>query len=633
MIRLLLIENGRENALLVRREILKLSRSVEIVEVTSRSELKALGSCAVFDLVLANPAVAPTQVTDLVSRLSEELPDLPLILLSDERDVETSMRLMKFGARCVLNRARVPELAGTIKKELDKRDLRQRISAFNTALRSSELRFSASFLQSAVGIAHITPSLAFSQVNHSYAEMVGRDTVEIIGKSWAEVYPGEPDFGLAIDAIARGQLDAWEGERRLDLPDGSIRWFASSISPVRDDDGQILFYSEVMTDISERRESERRNLRATALSETILQSTLDGICAVDSAGKSIFMNSAAARALGSEDAEGVDFHTLVHPRCDDEGTCPLLRALHSRQIVRYRLTQFTRIDGQPFQAIFTSLPILGAESERWTVIVFSDVAEQKRLHRQIEQFGRLENLGLLTEKIAHEFNNVLMGILPFAEILMRNEEQDPGSKDATRFIHAAVERGHQITRQILQCVHPEEPVRKTIRACELIESVIAVLEPTLTPDIRLMFRYDQPDIDLSVDEKQLQQVLLNVMSNSTEAMPQGGRIEVRLTTAGSTDSLPEAHSYARSWVMISVTDTGTGMPRDVLARAFEPMFSTKRNATGLGLAVARQIVESHGGEIFAESRPGEGSTVYITLKPARKRFDVPVEAFDPDNRP
>lgn len=224
-----------------------------------------------------------------------------------------------------------------------------------------------------------------------------------------------------------------------------------------------------------------------------------------------------------------------------------------------------------------------------------------QLEHQLEQIRRIESLGRVAATVAHEFNNVLMGIAPAAELMARIPPTDQSMKRISLLISDSIARGRRLTEQILSFSKPAEP--------ESIPIVLSEWLDYLAPELRALVG-DLVTVEVNtsasstavvaIDRPQMQQVLSNLVVNAGYAMPNGGMITIGAETEG--DS-----------VVLTLTDDGTGMPPDVLDRIFEPLFTTKRSGTGLGLAVAQQIVARHHGSIHVASSPGVGTTFRIVL--------------------
>lgn len=219
--------------------------------------------------------------------------------------------------------------------------------------------------------------------------------------------------------------------------------------------------------------------------------------------------------------------------------------------------------------------------------------ERHRMQAQLEQSQRVARLGNLAGALAHNFNNVLMGIQPHAELVKRAGKDNPKITTSIEQIEASLKRGKNITSEILRFTRPTPPRIVPLRVSELIESLQREF-----PAVSM----EQPAQDLTVaaDREQLGRALENLIRNGLEAKPNGGTVNVSARRADSA-------------IEFQIVDTGAGIPTEARDRIFDPLFTTKRHAIGLGLSVVQQIVDVHRGTIAIETVLGEGTTVRVTI--------------------
>jgi CheY-like chemotaxis protein len=233
-----------------------------------------------------------------------------------------------------------------------------------------------------------------------------------------------------------------------------------------------------------------------------------------------------------------------------------------------------------------------------------DVTESRTITRKLEESKRMSSLGQVAASLAHEFNNVLMGIQPFAEVIGRKAGDLPGVSDAVGHITRAIARGKRASQEILRFASPKEPQLFTIDAHHWLPGFLGQLRAALPPTIAFSSWIEPGVRFLRGDREHLEQVITNLVFNARDALACGGNIHVGVSPA-----------TAAGLVRISVADDGPGINPAVLDRIFEPLFTTKRNGTGLGLAIARRLMERQGGAITVENRPERG-TVFHVLIPA-----------------
>lgn len=236
-------------------------------------------------------------------------------------------------------------------------------------------------------------------------------------------------------------------------------------------------------------------------------------------------------------------------------------------------------------------------------IAIIDVSKRRALERQMASMQRLEAVGQLAAGITHDFNNVLTAIFGQVHLLRRLVEGSNKANEALDQVTQAAKQAEAITRGLLAFARPAAPERRVVRLGEIVSKTAELIRPALSAAITLRVDADAPSL-VSVDPIQIQQVLMNLMINARDAMPGGGTLSVRVWEDRGADE-----------VRFEVSDTGEGMTPEVLARLYDPFFTTKPagQGTGLGLPVAKRIIENHGGRIDVVSEQGKGATFAVSL--------------------
>lgn len=242
-----------------------------------------------------------------------------------------------------------------------------------------------------------------------------------------------------------------------------------------------------------------------------------------------------------------------------------------------------------------------------------DVTDRRRLKQELEQLNRLSSLGRLSAQVAHEFNNVLMGIQPAVDVLRRKVGHDEHMLNMTELIASSISRGKRITNDILRFGRPAQLALKPIDVAEFLCQATAEIRPLLGAPVKLVLQSPEVPLTVSADRAQLAQVLINMALNANDAMSNSGTLTIGARPGDqhstSTVELPNSHEF----VHINITDSGEGIPSEDLPYIFEPLFTTKRTGTGLGLSVVYQVITGHGGRIYVESKRGEGTTFHLFL--------------------
>ncbi|MEL0083633.1 MAG: PAS domain S-box protein, partial [Gammaproteobacteria bacterium] len=245
-----------------------------------------------------------------------------------------------------------------------------------------------------------------------------------------------------------------------------------------------------------------------------------------------------------------------------------------------------------------------------------DITERRRLEEQLQQAQKMETVGQLAGGIAHDFNNLLQGILGFSDLLLESPESSEKQRRQLRHIHEAATRAATLTNQLLAFGRRQVLDKKNININQLISNDIEGIKRVLGSHIELDFIPGSQISSIHSDPTQLQQILLNLYLNARDAMPDGGLLTVETENVLITGEYCRTHPWAKQgrYVLISVSDNGVGMDKNILQQIFEPFFTTKGDSgSGLGLAMVFGIIKQHDGMIQAYSEPGLGTTFKIYL--------------------
>ena len=284
-------------------------------------------------------------------------------------------------------------------------------------------------------------------------------------------------------------------------------------------------------------------------------------------------------------------------------------------------------DGQLILADIASRAIhfLGREAR---LVLAADVTERRNLEEQLLQSQKMETVGRLAGGVAHDFNNLLGVITGYGELLKKRVEE-PRLRKYVDDILGAAERGSALTRQLLAFSRKQVLQPKSLDLNVVVGDMGGLLRRVIGEDIQLVTAFDDALWKVKADPGQIGQVVMNLAANARDAMPRGGRLTIATANVTLDDAYARLHPGVSpgAYAMVSVSDNGQGMTREVQARAFEPFFTTRTTGqgTGLGLATVHGIVKQSGGHIWLYSEPGQGTTFKIHLP----REDAPAEKETP----
>ncbi len=246
-----------------------------------------------------------------------------------------------------------------------------------------------------------------------------------------------------------------------------------------------------------------------------------------------------------------------------------------------------------------------------------ETEDRQHAEGQLRRMQKLEALGTLAGGIVHDFNNILAGIIGFAEMVL--EDTPPGSQEHRRItlVLKGAYRGRDLVRQILTFSRQAEHNKKPLLLSSIVDETMKLLRPTLPSTIELIYRNSDEDDRILADTAQMHQVVMNLCTNAAHAMREkGGILDIEIARSTYTDnSLPMPEMTPGDYVVLKVRDTGCGMELDIQEQIFDPFFTTKKEGegTGLGLSVTYGIIKEHNGYIAVESTPGKGSAFVVYL--------------------
>ena len=407
----------------------------------------------------------------------------------------------------------------------------------------------------------------------------------------------------------------WRGEIRNRAKDGSIYWVDTTIVPFLDARGKPYQYVAIRYDITERKRAEERIREQAAL----LDKARDAIVVRGLDEKILYWNEGAERIYGwtAEEATGRTARELrllseLNEAQFEKGQ----RAVREKGEWGGEMRQWTKSGAEITVESRWTLVRDDREEPQSILVINTDVTERKKMEAQFLRAQRMESIGTLAGGIAHDLNNVLSPILMAVQMLQL-KVADEGVQEWLEILRVNAERGADMVRQVLSFARGVEGERVALQPKHLVKDVVKILKDTLPKSVSLSYEVPNDLWMVSADATQVHQVLTNLCVNARDAMPQGGELTLRAENVTLDDSYARMHLEAKPgrYVMLTVTDTGAGIPSEVISRIFEPFFTTKETGkgTGLGLSTALTIVRSHGGFINVYSEPNKGSQFSVYL--------------------
>lgn len=430
-----------------------------------------------------------------------------------------------------------------------------------------------------------------------------------------------PDEGCAFDDYMQTILrdGAAAGLMKVETPGAGLRiWeYRNTIERI---EGAPAIVRGVARDVTERETEFLDVRRSEDYFRSIIENASDIIAIVGRDAHLRYGSPSVERVLGypRKALAGIAGIDLIHP--DDAAVASAFLSIQLADPAAIQTVELRarHQDGtwRSFEVVATNLVKRGHTAA--VIINARDITERKMLEAQLEQANRLGGLGRLAATVAHEFNNVLMGMQPFAELMQRPDATPQTISKGAWHISNSIQRGRRIVLDILRFSQPHLPVTTTVDLGAWWEGFTAEAEAVLGNMIAVVSTIPERGLCVTADRSQLDQVVANLVANARDAMPGGGTLtvsanELRANARFSFGVIPHPERF----VQIVVRDTGSGMPRDVMDRIFEPLFTTRQSGgTGLGLAVAHQVMMQHGGYLLVESTEGRGSAFHLFLPKA-----------------
>ena len=352
----------------------------------------------------------------------------------------------------------------------------------------------------------------------------------------------------------------------------------------------------------------------------LLDVARDAIIVRDFADKISYWNAGAHRMYGWTAAEALD-KTVSELLLGDDGkqAAEAFRAVQDREDWSGEMLNLTRSGGKLTVQSRWTLVRDRDGSPKGILIVNTDLTEKKRLEAQLLRAQRLESIGTLASGLAHDLNNVLAPIMMSVHML-KEEAASDSMRTCLETLETCAQRGSDIVSQVLMFARGVEGSRVPLHPKHLMTDMQRIIRETFPRSIRVESQISKQSPLVECDATQLQQVLMNLCVNARDAMPQGGTLTLRSESRQLGPEAASLHPKARAgnYVVLSVSDTGTGIAPEIIEKMFDPFFTTKPlgHGTGLGLPIVMGIAESHGGFIHFESQLGVGTTFRVYLPAA-----------------
>lgn len=618
-LRILLLEDVCDDAELIKRELRKGNIAFTSRRVyTSKEYLRELDEFSPH-IVISDFTLGEFNALDALSLLHKHSPELPFILVTGSQSEEVAVACIKQGADDYILKSSLTRLPSAVLGALKKKDIERERAKVEAALRRSAEHFRSLIEHSSDVITIISRDGTISYESPSLERVLGYTPDELLGQNAFQLIHPQ-DVPIVLDALIRpagSTVTRPSIEYRIRHKNGSWR-ILETLGVNLLDEPEIAGIIINSRDITERKQAEEQIREQAAL----LDKAQDAILVHDLEAKIGFWNKSAERLYGwlADEVIGVKVDDILHKTDPNSAVAARQEVLESGEWIG-ELQQDTKAGRIIVVESRMTLVSDGEGRPKSLLVINTDITEKKRLEAQFLRVQRMESIGTLAGGIAHDLNNVLTPIL-MAIRMLREEVNTQAGQEILNTLEASAHRGSGIVQQVLSFARGVEGERTVFQVKHPLSEVVTIARDTFPRSIHITSKID-PDLwPIVGDPTQLHQVFLNLCVNARDAMPNGGRIQIEAENTSIDQNYAQMQPEAKPgpYVVVTIADTGIGIPPALLDKVFEPFFTTKEigKGTGLGLSTVLGIVKSHGGFLNVYSEVGKGT-----------RFKVHLPAADP----
>jgi two-component system, cell cycle sensor histidine kinase and response regulator CckA len=440
-------------------------------------------------------------------------------------------------------------------------------------------------------------------------------------ESWiAKIHPDDRErVTTSVRNVIENGGQSWSGEYRFRRADGSYGYFLDRGFVIHNSAGRAVRMVGALIDISEQRKAQEALRASEEKYRKIFEESKDVIFIATPEGQFIDINPAGVELLGYDSKEellrmNISYDLFYHA----EDRTEYLQQLSTKRYLKDYDVTLKKKDGRKLFVQETST-VLRDENGKVTGIrgILRDVTQLRELQQQLLHSQKIEAIGQLAGGVAHDFNNILMAIGTYCELLLVTVDESNPARDYLLEMQKAFERGSSLTKQLLAFSRRQVLMPSTLLLSDIVNHMQGMLFRLIGENIELVIT-NPPNLSyIHADHSQIEQVILNLVINARDAMHGNGKLIIETENQLLDDEYATYHHGSKSgrYVMLAVSDTGQGMDEATKARIFEPFFTTKEQGkgTGLGLSMVYGIVKQSGGFIMVYSEQGRGTTFRVYL--------------------
>lgn len=495
------------------------------------------------------------------------------------------------------------------------------------SLRESEEKHRVLLEEATDPIFSLTSAGQYTYVNRAFAEGVGKQANDIIGKTIWDVFPKE-EADSRFGALSHVFETGLEKVIEVRVPQSeNDDYYITTMTPIKDLEGRVLSVICTSKNITVRkkieealRNSEVQLIKSNQILSTVLEHTHMSIALLDPQFNFILVNQAYANA-GKQESSFFPGKNLFDLYPHEENQAIFQRVVDTGELFLVADKQFVYPD-QPTCGLTYwdwNLAPVKDDTEKVTGLVLSlvEVTKRKNLEAQLQQAQKMESIGTLAGGIAHDFNNILFPIVGHTEMLLEDLSEDSPLRDSLNEVYTGTLRARDLVKQILTFSSQDSYEIKLIKIQPVLEEVLKLIRSTIPTSIEIKRHISNDCGIIKADPTQIHQVVMNLATNAYHAMEDtGGELKVNLKEIELVEQdLPSPKMVSGPYACLTISDTGIGMAKDLTKKIFDPFFTTKEQGkgTGMGLSVVHGIVKNTGGSIHVESEPGKGTKFRVYL--------------------
>ena len=638
-LRLLIVDDDPDDIELCLRNLEKSDLDCQATAVANREDFVRQLREQPVDIVLSDYRMKGWTGIDALSIVREIQPHTPLILLSGTLGDDLAVDCIKSGVTDYILKHQMARLPVAIRRAQEERLLREAEVTAVRALRESEERYRVLVENAPEAIVVLDGVTGkFIDGNENALRLFGVSRKELLERGPADFSPPRQPDGQNSAAAARHNVDLAIAGKTFGFEwmhcDARGAEIPCEIHLVKLPSEDRCLIRGSVVDISERKRAEAALRHSEARYHGLVNNSTYGIYWVTVEGKLLDANPALARMLGYDSVAdlltvGLSRDLYVNPADRDKIHAEYLKAGRVHFTVDWK-----RKDSKPIIVRLNGWQ--AADSERGTPcveVIVEDVTEHIALEKQLVQAQKFEAIGQLAGGIAHDFNNMIGAIIGWADMGVEETGAAPRLRRYFDKVRQQADRAAALTRQLLAFARRQILEPRNVDLNLTVIETLSLLEKVIGSNISIQANCAPNLAVVRADPVQVEQVLMNLCINARDAMPDGGSLTVDTMNVTIDEEFCILQPLARpgQYIMLTVTDTGTGMDAATLDRIFEPFFTTKEmgKGTGLGLATVYGIIRQHGGFLHVFSQPGAGSTfrVYLPVS-AVSESQVPVADDD-----